>query len=469
MVGKPGKPRWSTCVIGGVPPFTEDVEFEWDGEVNLLIGPNATGKSTVLKILSPDFPTKGIPGYSGGNVSRRSIGWPEVRLGIPVSGAVPQITIPAVRDVPTPSPHDDSRVWYTEPPNHWNEWDQLLSAFPHSRFQNERVYHAIQKLFREDFTWVPRKTRGVSVVRKTLACVSDISGELVAGEPKDLQTEATLVGNQEKPYQATEVHHGMAVNTIETESEIYIGELSTGTQGLFWWIGFLALKMAHHANYAEGWAEKPGILLVDEIENHLHPTWQRRVIPALRKHFPGVQIFVTTHSPFVVAGLKRGQVHRLYREGRVIKTDKLTEEEKEQRIIGWTVEDILREFMDVDDPTDEPTAEAAATLRWLRERYPSDGSAKDWVAEKVAELEGSQERTRDEDAALRWLKNLRPSALNTGTIEWRESAMEELREQVSVDLEAGGPFAAQRELLLEQVRELLVDYEADASDPDEEG
>ena len=59
---------------------------------------------------------------------------------------------------------------------------------------------------------------------------------------------------------------------------------------------------------------KPAILLIDEIENHLHPTWQRRVIPALLEHFPGLQIFATTHSPFVVAGLKAGQVHLLKRD-----------------------------------------------------------------------------------------------------------------------------------------------------------
>ena len=62
------------------------------------------------------------------------------------------------------------------------------------------------------------------------------------------------------------------------------------------------------------WHEKPAILLIDEIENHLHPRWQRRVIPALLEHFPGLQIFATTHSPFVVAGLKAGQVHVLKRD-----------------------------------------------------------------------------------------------------------------------------------------------------------
>ena len=51
-------------------------------------------------------------------------------------------------------------------------------------------------------------------------------------------------------------------------------------------------------DFAEDWQKQPAILLIDEIENHLHPTWQRRVIPALLDHFPGLQIFATTHSPF---------------------------------------------------------------------------------------------------------------------------------------------------------------------------
>lgn len=44
----------------------------------------------------------------------------------------------------------------------------------------------------------------------------------------------------------------------------------------------------------------PGIVLIDEIDLHLHPRWQRVIIPKLREHFPRVQFVVTTHSPFVV-------------------------------------------------------------------------------------------------------------------------------------------------------------------------
>ncbi len=145
---------------------------------------------------------------------------------------------------------------------------------------------------------------------------------------------------------------------------IYLGHLSSGTEGTLLWIRWLALKMVHHYGFERGWASKPAILLIDEIENHLHPTWQRRVIPALLDHFPNLQIFATTHSPFVVAGLRAGQVHLLNRDSNGVVTAITNTED----IIGWTMDEILRTWMGVDDPTDLTTIERDKRLRELREK-----------------------------------------------------------------------------------------------------
>ena len=45
----------------------------------------------------------------------------------------------------------------------------------------------------------------------------------------------------------------------------------------------------------------PGVLLIDEIENHLHPKWQKSILTILRETFPKLQIILTTHSPFIVS------------------------------------------------------------------------------------------------------------------------------------------------------------------------
>ncbi|MDC5809271.1 AAA family ATPase [Vibrio europaeus] len=52
----------------------------------------------------------------------------------------------------------------------------------------------------------------------------------------------------------------------------------------------------------------PGIVLIDEIDLHLHPKWQREIINSLRNAFPKIQFIVSTHSPFIVQSLKRGEV-----------------------------------------------------------------------------------------------------------------------------------------------------------------
>ncbi len=57
--------------------------------------------------------------------------------------------------------------------------------------------------------------------------------------------------------------------------------------------------------------EKNLILFLDEIEVHLHPAWQRKVLPVVQKLFKNSQIFVSTHSPFVVNSVDDAWVYKL--------------------------------------------------------------------------------------------------------------------------------------------------------------
>ena len=60
-----------------------------------------------------------------------------------------------------------------------------------------------------------------------------------------------------------------------------------------------------HARYGKG------IVLIDEIELHLHPQWQRDVIPCLHHTFPNIQFIVTTHSPQVLSNVEKEDVRIL--------------------------------------------------------------------------------------------------------------------------------------------------------------
>lgn len=58
-----------------------------------------------------------------------------------------------------------------------------------------------------------------------------------------------------------------------------------------------------------------GVVLIDEIESHLHARWQTQIIPTLKKLLPNTFFFIATHSPLVLAQLEEGEAYLLTREG----------------------------------------------------------------------------------------------------------------------------------------------------------
>ncbi len=68
------------------------------------------------------------------------------------------------------------------------------------------------------------------------------------------------------------------------------------------------LALAHDFESDENYLNSPGIVLIDEIEEHLHPNWQRKIIPILTSVFPKIQFFITTHSPQVISSVNSKHV-----------------------------------------------------------------------------------------------------------------------------------------------------------------
>lgn len=88
-----------------------------------------------------------------------------------------------------------------------------------------------------------------------------------------------------------------------------LSNLSAGYQALIWMVFDIAYRMALlNPQLGEAVARTPGIVLIDELDIHLHPQWQWLVSEALRQVFPHVQFIVATHSPIVIASLKHGWI-----------------------------------------------------------------------------------------------------------------------------------------------------------------
>jgi hypothetical protein len=79
--------------------------------------------------------------------------------------------------------------------------------------------------------------------------------------------------------------------------------LSQGYQSVIAWLADLVGQILLEAGEPVEAADMEGTVLVDEIDLHLHPTWQVRLIPALKRVFPRLQFIATTHSPMVLPAL----------------------------------------------------------------------------------------------------------------------------------------------------------------------
>lgn len=89
--------------------------------------------------------------------------------------------------------------------------------------------------------------------------------------------------------------------------------LSHGYQSTLAWVADLVGHLFWDAWSAEAStelspSEMSGLVLVDELDLHLHPSWQVGLIPALKQTFPKLQFVVTTHSPMLLAGLEADEI-----------------------------------------------------------------------------------------------------------------------------------------------------------------
>lgn len=104
----------------------------------------------------------------------------------------------------------------------------------------------------------------------------------------------------------------LKVVAVKQGQELDFDLLPDGLRSIISWLGDLIMRMD-----ALKWKddlpifEREFILFLDEIEVHLHPSWQRKILPVVQKLFKNAQIFITTHSPFIVNSVDGAWIHKI--------------------------------------------------------------------------------------------------------------------------------------------------------------
>ncbi|WP_392482903.1 AAA family ATPase [Nostoc sp. C110] len=130
--------------------------------------------------------------------------------------------------------------------------------------------------------------------------------------------------------------------TVRKRSEkLIVNQLSDGEKCLLAMVGDLARRLAIANPSLPEPLQGEGVVLIDEIELHLHPKWQREIIPALTRTFPNCQFIVTTHSPQVISQVKPEGIYILE------KTDEGVVAKRPESSFGRDSNRILEDLMGV--------------------------------------------------------------------------------------------------------------------------
>lgn len=143
-----------------------------------------------------------------------------------------------------------------------------------------------------------------------------------------------------------------------------LNALSHGYQSTVAWIADLIGHIVLEAETELDLEDVRGLVLIDELDLYLHPTWQVVLVHALRKTFPGMQFVVSTHSPLVLAGLRpdRDQIVRLQidpESGNIVRVPV----EGDPRLMTGT--ELLKSYFNIDDIHPDAAGRALREYRYL--------------------------------------------------------------------------------------------------------
>ncbi|WP_416973923.1 AAA family ATPase [Streptomyces sp. 4F14] len=151
----------------------------------------------------------------------------------------------------------------------------------------------------------------------------------------------------------------------------------------------------------------PGVVLIDEADAHLHPSWQQRIGEWLKSHFPAVQFIVSTHSPYICQAADPGGLIRVPGPTEGMPPAPVSEELRQRIVYGTGDDAVLSELFGLDTPYSERARELRQELVELEAKVVT-GEATDAEEARHAALRArlkSSPRTRATELQAR-LKHL---------------------------------------------------------------
>ncbi len=279
----------------------EPIKPEGKAEIHLFVGQNGTGKSTILQILAS------LAGRMNPMLRKKLflVGDTELcALTIFDDGTQVRIncygTVIGRDDKSAQFAYSGTRKIYTTKVEADKEIGNLSDALDFEKSVDSEILSQ----------WIWNSIRDAALYRE--------KGEEVLAENYRLalshieKAVRDLIGNED--FKFTFEVKPPSVGVMLNKKALEFDVLPDGLKSIISWIGDLMMRLDRLSETNRRQIpinHQAFILLLDEIEIHLHPSWQRRILPVVQRLFPNAQIFIATHSPFVVASVEGAWVHKL--------------------------------------------------------------------------------------------------------------------------------------------------------------
>lgn len=320
--------------VGGI----RELHLDFNDSVNILCGPNSIGKTTIVESVATMF-MNGEPTVKRNVACDKGI----IQAKVEINGILQESQINVMRFNPRESENTGSFI---------SETSRLLSIKVGRDFGYLRLDAVPSDSDRPAHVMWHESRMGIAF--------DDVKGWFVNRYLYSAQP-GSLSEQQLSNYQLAKKCFSIinpdytfsrvlaSANDIMINSpqgEIYYEYLSSGFKSILYLLFSIIKEIEFRFKERQLTAEQfDGIILIDEVEIHLHPEWQEQIITILRETFPLAQFIVTTHSPHVIQMAESNEIIALQLdENNNVKVRDDIHTDK-YGFKGWTVEEILYDVM----------------------------------------------------------------------------------------------------------------------------
>jgi predicted ATP-binding protein involved in virulence len=407
--------RIERLILHDVGPFKDmDISFQpcpepGKAEVHMFVGPNGSGKSTLLYALAQIFGADLLPA----RFRKRKESCAAVWLGglctamtsLDFEGDLQVLGIPARRDAYAGADRRGMLYFgHNIPLPFQGRNSNLAFAYAGGRTVAPEPLTAIQEPGGDplkDAVSFHRTADSQALVQWIANTKAKEALALARGDVELARQRGRAIAHIESAVQrmiGQEIRFllkddPLEVKLLQNGAELGLDVLPDGLKSILAWIGDLLMRLDRipWQDNDVDLLDRPFVLFLDEIEIHLHPAWQRKILPAVQALFPNAQIFLSTHSPFVVGSVSDAWVYPL----RLVNGNAVCDEPVPSKA-GESYLTILDEVFGVEQEFDIETTDMFDRFHALKkQRLTGDASVQPALEETARKLSERSDETRD--------------------------------------------------------------------------